>query len=38
MEQYGYQGGGPFFHHQYLIPPEAKVMELQKVMKQWGAK
>lgn len=38
MEQYGFQGGGPYFWHQYLIPIEAKVKEMERQLKAWRVK
>jgi hypothetical protein len=26
----------PYYYHHYLMPPEAKVLEMHKVLKQWG--
>jgi hypothetical protein len=36
MDQFGFQGGGYFFYHHYLCPPEAKLVEMHKVLKEWG--
>jgi hypothetical protein len=36
MEDFGYQGGGPFFWHQYTIPIESKIVEMKKVLRDWG--
>lgn len=35
MEQYGFQGGGPFFWHQYLTSIEAKAEEMKKQLRAW---
>jgi len=36
LEKIGFQGGGPFFWHQYLAPAEVKVQEMKNVLKRWG--
>lgn len=36
LEQFGYESGGNFFYHHYLYPPEVKVLEMKKVLKEWG--
>jgi hypothetical protein len=36
VEKFGYPGGGHFFWHKYLIPPEVKVVEMKTVLKEWG--
>lgn len=35
MPQFGMPEGTPFFWHAYTIPTEAKVIEMQKVLKGW---
>jgi len=35
MEQWGFQGGGPYLWHQYLTPIETKCEEMKRQIKQW---
>lgn len=35
MEQYGFQGGGPWLWHAYTMPIEQKVVEMQRVLAEW---
>jgi hypothetical protein len=36
MEQFGWPQGTPWFWHAYTMPPEQKIIEMKKVLKEWG--